>query len=85
MKWRAELTSTSPVLDIFSVTVATIKSNSLSIPISIEKEENKTIKTLRLIDSGAGGQFIDQAYVNEIGLKAQPLDKPLFAQNVDRT
>ena len=63
LKWRAASTSTSPVLDIFSVNLATIKSNSLSIPISIKcTEENQTVETLGLIDSGARGKFIDQNF-----------------------
>ena len=73
----------SPVLDIYSVTIANIVSNSLSIPISIETEDNIIIETLGLIDSGAGEQFIDQDYADKIGLKTQPLAKPLLAQNID--
>ena len=58
LKWRAASTSTSPVLDIFSVNIAHIESNSLSIPILIKcAEENKTVETLGLIDSGAGGEI----------------------------
>jgi aspartyl protease len=80
------LTSNSPVLDVFSVTVATIKSNSLSIPISINcARKNETVETLGLIDSGAGGQFIDQNHAKTIGLVTQALDEPITAQNVDGT
>ena len=75
--------SNSPVLDIFSVTVATIQSNSISLPITIEIRENETVETLGLIDSGAGGQFIDQEYVEEMKLKTSLLEKPLLARNVD--
>ena len=58
----------------FSVTLATIKSNSLSIPISIENaERNENVETLGLIDSGAGGEFIDQNYVKSAGFKTQLL------------
>ena len=59
--------SISPVLNIFSTTIAMMKSNSLSIPIIINCEGNKTIETLALIDSGAGGNFIDQNYARESG------------------
>ena len=73
-------------MDVFSVTVATIKSNSLSIPISINcARRNETVETLGLIDSGAGGQFIDQNYVKPIGLITQTLDTPITARNVDGT
>jgi hypothetical protein len=73
-------------LDIYSVTVATIKLKSLSIPISINcAETNKSVKTLGLVDSGAGGMFIDQNYVRNSGFKIQKLDEPLIARNMDGT
>ena len=60
----------------FSVNLATIKSNLVSIPISIINnkctEENQTVETLGLIDSGAGEKFIDQNFAKTIGLKTQP-------------
>ena len=86
LKWRAASTSTSPVLDIFSVNLATIKSNSLSIPISIKcTEENQTVETLGLIDSGARGKFIDQNFTKTIGLKTQSLEWPITTRNIDGT
>ena len=55
---RIDIDLTSPILDIFSVNIAHIESNSLSIPILIKcAEENKTVETLGLIDSGAGGEI----------------------------
>ena len=78
--------STSPVLDIFSVNIAHIESNSLSIPILIKcAEENKTVEILGLIDSGAGGKFIDQNYAKTLGLETKLLNKPITARNVDGT
>jgi hypothetical protein len=78
--------STSPYLNVHSVTVATIKLKSLSIPISINKaERNETVETLALIDSGAGGQFIDQNYARLEKFKMQKLDEPITAFNVDGT
>ena len=73
------MASISPILDIFSVTLATIKSNSLFIPILIENtERNENVETLGLIDSGAGGEFIDQNYVKSAGFKTQLLDEPIM-------
>ena len=70
----------------FSVTLATIKSNSLSIPISIENtERNENVETLGLIDSRAGGEFIDQNYVKSASFKTQPLNEPIMAWNMDGT
>ena len=78
--------SPSPILNIYSVTLATIKSNSLSIPITIKQtENNETVETLRLIDSGAGGKFIDQNFARKKGFKILTLKEPLVACNVDGT
>ena len=74
----------SLVLDIYSVNIVKIMSNSISVPILIKSDESKeTIETLGLLDSGAGGQFIDQNYVRKAGFKIKKLDKPLRALNVD--
>jgi hypothetical protein len=74
------------MIDVFSVNLATIESNSLSIPIVIETAGNpKIVETLGLIDSGAGGKFIDQNYAKSIGLETQLLDQPVIARNVDGT
>ena len=61
-------------------------SNSISVPILINcKKSKETVKTLGLLDSGAGGQFIDQNYARKAGFEIKKLDKPLHALNVDRT
>ena len=59
----------SPCIDIYSVITATIQSNKLSIPIRISETEKRTVETLGLIDSGAGGNFIDQNYIKKIGFE----------------
>ena len=75
----------SPVLHIHSVTAATIfNKNSLFIPVALESE-SKIIKTLGLIDSGAGGKFIDQNFAKEEKLETKDLEKPLVVYNVDGT
>ena len=58
--------SVSPLLDIYSVSTTVINLNKLSIPIRIEDTEERSIETLRLIDSGAGGKFINQNYAKRI-------------------
>ena len=61
-------------------------SNSISVPILINCDESKeTVKTLGLLDSGAGGQFINQNYARKAGFEIKKLDKPLQALNVDGT
>ena len=77
--------SVSPSLDICSVTTAVINSNKLSILIWIEGTEERSIETLGLIDSGAGGKFIDQNYAKRMGFKTHKLEKPLQAYNRDGT
>ena len=78
--------SISPYIDIHSVIVATIKSKSLSIPILInETEKNETVKILGLVDSRAGGQFIDQNHTRQKGYKTRKLEEPIIAYNLDGT
>ena len=59
----------SPYINIYSVITATIHLNKLSIPIRISETEKRTVETLGLIDSGAGGNFIDQNYIKKIGFE----------------
>ena len=75
----------SPYIDIYSVITATIHSNKLSIPIRISETEERTVETLGLIDSGAGGIFIDQNYVKKSGFKMHALETPIRAYNMDGT
>ena len=58
---------------------------SLSIPIKMCNDTNKTVDSLALIDSRAGGKFIDQNYVQKLGITSQKLDEPLTVRNVDGT
>ena len=79
LKRRTALTSVSPVLDIYSITTTVISSNKLSMPIQVSKNGKKIIKTLGLIDSGAGGNFIDQNFARKIGIRMQSLETPMRA------
>ena len=79
------MTPASPFLSIHSVQAATIlNKNSLFIPITLDKKE-KNVKTLGLIDSGAGGKFIDQNFSREQKLETKDLENPLVVYNVDGT
>jgi gag-polyprotein putative aspartyl protease len=62
------------------VTVANISWNSISVPINIGSSK-QTVKTL--IDSGAGGLFIDQNFAKNLDINY--LDEPVKAYNVDGT
>jgi hypothetical protein len=48
-------------------------------------EKNKPIETQPLIDSGAGGIFMDQNYAWKQRLSLTKLEYPITAQNVDGT
>ena len=82
---RTRSTLVSPYIDIYSVITATIDSNKLSIPIRISDTGKETVETLGLIDSGAGGKFIDQNYVKKLKLETHALETPIRAYNVDGT
>jgi hypothetical protein len=62
----------------YSVTIANISQNSISIPIEIGSNK-QTVETL--IDSGAGGLFIDQNYAKNSDINY--LDKLVKAYNMD--
>ena len=70
----------SPYLDIYSVTMANVSRNSISIPINICPSK-QTVDTL--IDCGAVGMFIDQNFARNF--KVKNLDEPIKAYNIDGT
>ena len=61
-----------------------LNKNSLFILVTLESED-KIVETLGLIDSGAGGKFIDQNFAKEEGLKTKDLENPLVVYNIDGT
>ena len=74
----------SPILNIYSVQVTTVfNKNSLFIKTILEGERN--VKTLALIDSGAGRKFIDQNFAKKENLETKDLENPLTVYNVDGT
>jgi hypothetical protein len=77
--------SVSPYLEIHAVTFAHIESNKLSMTMRMRDSNVENVKTQGLIDSGAGGKFIDQNYARKAGFKILPLSQPLKALNVDGT
>ena len=77
---RTELTSVSPYLDIYSVTIAKILKNSIFVPINIGSSK-QTVETL--IDCGTGGLFIDQNFTRKF--QVENLKQPIKSFNVDGT
>ena len=57
------------------------------LPISIisEKNKEKIVETKALLDTGAGGKFIDQNFVLAHGIRTHALDTPITVYNMDRT
>jgi hypothetical protein len=72
------LTSVSPYLNVYSVTIANISRNSIFVPINIGSSK-QTVETL--IDSGAGGLFIDQNFAKNFEINY--LNEPVKVYNVD--
>jgi hypothetical protein len=70
----------SPYLDVYSVTIANISRNSISVPINIGLSK-QTIETL--INSSADGLFIDQNYTKNFDINY--LDELVKAYNMDGT
>ena len=68
--------SVSPILDIYSITTAVVSSNKLSIPIKASENGKKIVETLGLIDSGAGGKFIDQNFIKKARIKRRAWKPP---------
>ena len=58
---------------------------TVSIEISGEKIDQKIIKTKMLLDTGAGGKFIDQNFVRNQKIKTKNLEHPIEVFNVDGT
>lgn len=78
--------SASPCLDIYSVLVAKMNGRSMHIPISLLSERTeKIVDTRALINSGAGGTFINQNFARRLNLPIKKLETPLIARNVDGT
>ena len=73
---------------ISSVLVAEMGSNSMRITLPIESkttEGNKIVETPVLLDTGAGGIFMNKAYAKKHNIKLYKLDSPIIPRNVDGT
>ena len=79
--------SVPPSITIDHVQAAEIKKNSmtLSIEISGESLDQKTVETKALLDTGAGGKFIDQNFVRNQKIKTKNLEHPIKVFNMDGT
>ncbi|KAF9439848.1 hypothetical protein P691DRAFT_610569, partial [Macrolepiota fuliginosa MF-IS2] len=62
---------------------AVSKNKIIYLPLIIHLPNNQTTNTLALLDSGAGGNFIDPELSNEWKLPKCPIDKPLHIVNAN--
>src|SRR3979490_2830792 len=75
--------SVSPSLDLYSI-VSSVDSNEIILPTSIQLNK-ENIETQTLLDSGAGGIFLDQNYARKLKVKEIMLTNPIVARNIDGT
>ena len=87
MKRRTVSTSVSPSLCIPTVLVAQVSNKTISVPISLceLQKDNKTVDLEALLDSGAGGLFIDETFAKHNDFTLHELPEPLNAYNMDGT
>jgi len=64
--------------------VSSTDANEIVLPTTILLSE-ENVETPTLLDSGAGGVFLDQNYARKLKVKEIVLDKPIIARNVDGT
>jgi hypothetical protein len=75
----------APHLYIFSVHRSNNNNNSFHTNAIIIPEKNELIETQPLVDSGAGGIFMDQNYARKHRFNLTKLEYPITARNVDGT
>jgi hypothetical protein len=88
LKQRTGLTSASPSISIEHVQVAQIEKNTMTVNILILGEslgQKEIVKATTLLDTGAGGKFIDQNFVQNQKIETKELKYPIEVFNVDGT
>jgi hypothetical protein len=73
-------------LSVCSVLLATMNKQSMHLLIQVAgSDRRKVIETEALLNSGAGGTFMNQDFAERNGLELLPLEWPILAKNVDGT
>jgi hypothetical protein len=88
LKQRTGSKLASLSLSIKHVQVAQIKKNTMTVDILISGEslgQKKIVETTTLLDTGAGGKFIDQNFVRDQKIETKELKYPIEVFNVDGT
>ena len=66
----------SPTISIYAILVAKVSRQSIYIPLK-PFVGSKVIDVLALLDSGAGGNFIDTTFAKDLTISLFALDKPI--------
>ena len=83
---RAKPALVSPYIECFASIIGQINSNALFLPIILNQNNYLHAGNLHaMIDSGAGGQFIDQNFAMKQKLRLEELKTPIKVFNVDGT
>ena len=80
-------TAATPSISTLNVIIAEIENKTMSILVLLSSKQNrkKNVETKALLDTGAGGKFIDQNFVLQNNLRTHKLVKPITVYNVDGT
>ena len=81
LKRPSESTSAWPRIMVSPVILANVSNRSMRIPVTIDR----TVETPALIDSGAGGMFIDEQFARDNNIALTPLINHIPVYNVDGT
>jgi len=88
-KWPVSMSATIPtIIPISPVLVADTNKKLFSISLLVSRKGRNTDRRFEmnaLIDSGAGGTFIDKKFAQHNGIALIPIEKPIQAFNVDGT
>ncbi|KAF8235206.1 hypothetical protein L208DRAFT_1258047 [Tricholoma matsutake] len=86
LEQRPDMTPVTVEISVGSVLLATMNRQSMCLSIWVAESDNrKGIAMNALLDSGAGGVFIDSKFVEQEGIKTYPLGYTIWATNVDGT
>ncbi|KAF8226440.1 hypothetical protein L208DRAFT_1301687, partial [Tricholoma matsutake] len=86
LEQRPDMMPVTAVVSLGSVLLATMNRQSMRLSIQVAESDNgKDIATNTLLDSGAGGVFIDSKFVKQEGIKTYPLGHTIWATNIDGT
>ncbi|KAF8234076.1 hypothetical protein L208DRAFT_1263911 [Tricholoma matsutake] len=86
LEQQPDTTPVTAVVSLGSVLLATMNRQSMHLSIRVADSDNgKDVATNVLLDSGAGGVFIDSKFVEQEGIRTYPLGCTIQATNIDRT